>query len=545
MIVTTRSLKVASIMSSFRPYELTGLPREDCLILFTKWAFNDGGERQHPNLVRIGEEIVMKCKGVPLAVRTLGSLLFLKTDESYWISIRDSEMWRLEQSENDILPVLKLSYNHLPSHLQQCLSFFSLYKKDTVYYSDQVVHSWMANGLLEHRKQNQEWEDVGYRYLNELQSRCFIHKEEDHDLFFTFKMHDLIHDLALEVSQKECRIVNCQTEIVDRNVRHLSFCDEKLEKVPQVLKKLKNVRTVIVQEVSKESKTFHESLINICVSNFKYIRALSFRNSPLKALPNSIGNLKHLRDFDLERFYNIRKLPSSFYKLQSLQTLRMYGVPLVQLPENMESLIELRYLEVTGKFKHFKEIQPGSWTSLQCLELLSCENLECLPKGMQYLTSLRRLVLYACLNLESLPQSLKFLTKLEDLRISCCDKINLQMEAEEQGDEDLQLSLKTFALWQLNVFTDLQRSSSTLKEMRIENCYNFAALPAWIKDLTSLHKLEIMNCPKLSALPEGMDNLVELRELNIKRCPEMSRRYRRDGGADWHKIAHIQEVHIK
>ncbi|KAE8684738.1 Leucine-rich repeat containing protein isoform 2 [Hibiscus syriacus] len=114
IIVTTRSLKVASIMSFFHPYELTGLPCEDCLSLFTKLAFNDGDVRRHPNLMRIGEEIVKKCKGVPLAV-------FLKTDESYWISIRDNEIWRLEQSENDILPVLKLSYNHLPSHLQQSL----------------------------------------------------------------------------------------------------------------------------------------------------------------------------------------------------------------------------------------------------------------------------------------------------------------------------------------------------------------------------------------------------------------------------------------
>ncbi|KAK8639114.1 hypothetical protein V6N13_137509 [Hibiscus sabdariffa] len=339
--------------------------------------------------------------------------------------------------------------------------------------------------------------------------------------------------LRLYVSQKECKTVNCQTETVDSNVRHLSFCDEKLEKVPQVLKKLKNVRTVIVQEVSRESKTFHQSLINLCVSNFKYIRALSLCNSPLEALPNSIGTLKHLRDFDLERFYNIKKLPSSFYKLRSLQTLRMYNVPLVQLPENMESLIDLRYLEITVKSKHFKAIQPGCWISLQCLELLSCENLECLPEGMQYLTSLRRLVLYACPNLVSLPRSLKFLTKLDDLRISCCDKINLQMEAEEEGDEDLQLNLKTFALWQLNVFTDLprlllERSSSTLKEIRIENCYSFAALPAWIKDLTSLHKLVVINCPQLSTLPEGMDRLAGLRELNIRR-----------------KIGRIQESHIK
>ncbi|XP_016675106.1 putative disease resistance protein RGA1 [Gossypium hirsutum] len=172
IIVTTRSLKVASIMSSIRPYELKVLPHEDCLILFTKWAFNDGDDRQYPNLMRIGEEIVKKCKGVPLVVRTLGSLLFMKTDESDRISVRDNEIWKLEHAENEILPVLKLSYNHLPSHLQRCFAVMSLYKKDSIYYSDKVIQFWMENGLLEHSKQKQEWVDVGGRYLNELLSRC-------------------------------------------------------------------------------------------------------------------------------------------------------------------------------------------------------------------------------------------------------------------------------------------------------------------------------------------------------------------------------------
>ncbi|XP_017644661.1 putative disease resistance protein RGA1 [Gossypium arboreum] len=425
IIVTTRSLKVASIMSSISPYELKVLPHEDCLILFTKWAFNDGDDRKYPNLMRIGEEIVKKCKGVPSVVRTLGSLLFMKTDEFDWISVRDNEIWKLEHAENEILPVLKLSYNHLPSHLQRCFAVMSLYKKDSIYYSDKVIQFWMANGLLEHSKQKQEWVDVGGRYLNELLSRCLIQKETDYALGFTFKMHDLIHDLALDVSQKECKTVNSQSYVIDENVRHLSFCDDKLLKVPQDLKKLKNVRTVFVHELSTESKTIHESIINLCVSKFKYLRALHLRCSPLTALPNLIGTLKHLRDLDLTGCRNIQKLSSSFYKLRSLQTLRMYGIPLMQLPVSMESLIELRYLEITIKAKHVKETWLQCWAFLQYLGLFECDNLECLPEGMQYLTSLRRLVLFGCPNLVSLPRSLKHLTKLEVLRISCCEKINL------------------------------------------------------------------------------------------------------------------------
>ncbi|KAK8319291.1 hypothetical protein V6Z12_A13G232600, partial [Gossypium hirsutum] len=533
IIVTTRSLKVASIMSSIPPYLLKGLPLEDCLTLFIKWAFNDGEERHYPNLVRIGEEI--------------------KTGESDWIYIRESEIWRLEQHENDILPVLKLSYNHLPSHLQRCLAFLSLYKKDEIYYSDRVIRLWMANGLLEHPKQNQKWEDVGKRYLNELLSRCLIEKEKDFGLDFNFKMHDLVHDLALDVSQKECKTVNSKTEMVAENVRHLLLCDQKLVEVPRVLEEMKNVRTVIIQAASKRpkrSEIVDKSLINLCVSNFKYLRALELTDSPLTALPNSIGTLKHLRDLDLARCEDIQKLPSSFYKLRSLQSLNLGGTYLKQLPDSVQRLIELTHLEITIKGKHSKQIRAGYWTSLQYLKLSLCMNLECLPEGMQYLKSLRTLFLSNFHGLVSLPRSLKFLTKLEHLKIYFCNKINLEIELDEDEDKDLQLRLKTCTVFGLIALTDLPRlllqgSSSTLQQLQISWCENLSVLPAWLLNLTSLHKLKIVGCINLSALPEGIDLLSNLRELTIDGCPELCRRYRRNRGEDWHKIAHIQKVVIE
>ncbi|XP_016719458.2 putative disease resistance protein RGA1 [Gossypium hirsutum] len=357
IIVTTRSLNVAPIMSSIPPYILKGLPLEDCLTLFTKWAFNDGDERHYPNLIRIGEEIVKKCKGVPLA--------------------------------------------------------------DELYVSDRVICLWMANGLLEHPKQNQEWEDVGKRYLNELLSRCLIQMEQDFWSYFTFKMHDLVHDLALDVSQKECKTVNSEAETVDENVRHLLLCDGKLVGVPRVLEEMKNVRT--------------------------YLRALGLRKSPLMALPNSIGTLKHLRDLDLGGCRSKRELPRSFDKLRRLQSLNLGGTGLKQLPDSVQRLIELRHLVITIKTTHLKEIRAGCWTSLQYLELRCCMELECLPEGMQYLKSLRTLVLKHCDSLVSLPRSLKFLSKLEHLEIVGCLRINLKMELEEE-EKDLQLSLKTLSL---------------------------------------------------------------------------------------------------
>ncbi|KAK8262192.1 hypothetical protein V6Z11_D13G239600 [Gossypium hirsutum] len=185
--------------------------------------------------------------------------------------------------------------------------------------------------------------------------------------------------------------------------------------------------------------------LQICLSNFKYLRALGLRKSPLMALPNSIGTLKHLRDLDLGGCRSKRELPRSFDKLRRLQSLNLGGTGLKQLPDSVQRLIELRHLVITIKTTHLKEIRAGCWTSLQYLELRCCMELECLPEGMQYLKSLRTLVLKHCDSLVSLPRSLKFLSKLEHLEIVGCLRINLKMELEEE-EKDLQLSLKTLSL---------------------------------------------------------------------------------------------------
>ncbi|XP_031261359.1 putative disease resistance protein RGA4 [Pistacia vera] len=135
IIVSTRSKTVAEIMGTVSPnfIELQGLSPDDSLLLFKKCAFKDGKGEDFPNLIKIAKDIVGKCKGVPLALRTLGSLLFANTDEDEWLRIKSSDSWQLKQEKEGILPVLKLSYDNLPSHLKQCFAYLSLFPKDYIY----------------------------------------------------------------------------------------------------------------------------------------------------------------------------------------------------------------------------------------------------------------------------------------------------------------------------------------------------------------------------------------------------------------------------
>ena len=118
IIVTTRSEKVGLIMGTLPLQQLARLSEDDCWSLFKKRAFAPEDEDRHPNLITLGKEIVKKCGGLPLAAKTLGSLMRFKREETEWIFLKQSEVWNLQDQENGILPALRLSYYHLPPHLK-------------------------------------------------------------------------------------------------------------------------------------------------------------------------------------------------------------------------------------------------------------------------------------------------------------------------------------------------------------------------------------------------------------------------------------------
>ena len=540
IIVTTRSHSVVSIVETGPIYTLEGLSHDDCLSLFVNWAFKEGKHKEYPNLLEIGEEIVRKCKGVPLAIRTLGSLLFSKDDEWEWKFVRDNEIWKLEQKDGDILPALKLSYDQMSSPLKQCFAFCSLFPKDYVFDRDDLIAFWMAHGLLNSSK-NLELEDVGNMYIKELWSKSFfqgVHISFQHFRHF-FKMHDLVHDLAVKVAEEECLVVDFQTQNIAQTVRHLSFSlNDYGRKVPTYFYTLSNgVRTTLFPV-----KQIHPALVKAFISRFKCLRVLNLSHSFFEELSSSIGTLKHLRSLSLAGNKGIKKLPNSICELYNLQTLLLHGCSrLEQLPKDTKKMISLRYLTVTTTCTRLFENGVCCLNSLRFLHVFGCSRLEVLFQGMDgSLTNLRRLVVAGCKNLTSLTHDIKYLTTLETLVIEDCKELNL-MGGEDSRELNLSLqkleitnmpNLKVLPQW-------LQGSANTLQHLRIKMCRYLVDLPEWLPSLKSLHTLEIFSCPKLSSLPEGTDRLTALKELRIEGCSELIMKCEEK---DRFKIAHIPTV---
>ena len=521
VLVTTRNHAIAKMMGTRTSCILKGLSPKDSLLVFVKWAFKDGEEKNYPDLMEIGKEIVQKCGALPLALRTLGSSLFLIVDVEEWKFIRDSEIWNLPQKEDDILPAIKLSYDQLPSYLKRCFACFSLFPKDFQFCTLNVSVIWDALGFLPPPNRGKTLEETSIQLLHELWSRSFLQDFTNYGAgVCAFKLHDLVHDLSLYVARDEFQLLKFPDENISENVLHLSFIKNDLLGLTPVPTGL---RTMIFPKGAN-----NEAFLNNLVSRCEFLRDLRLVNSTYKSLPRSIGKLKHLRYLNLENSIELKSLPNSVCKLQNLHILQLNGCKKLQTLPKIGNLISLRQLFITTKQFNFPDKEIAKLTSLERLWVDSCGNLETLLLEGIPLSNLEWLNISSCGNLKSMSPFHVF-PNLEILGIKNCPKLKLSLGNDNQIPK-LKLKLLTLnSLPQLVSFPNwLQGCADTLRILVIANCENFDELPEWLSALICLHKLELEDCPKLLSLPKDAHCLSNLEGLSIKGCPELCRSVRRE-----------------
>jgi hypothetical protein len=327
IIVTTRSVRVVRIIGATSWHALEGLPQEKAWSLFVKMAFEQGQLPENQAFISLGKEIVEKCGGVPLAIRTIGGLLRSKDSENEWQYFKNYELSKITQEEesdiSSILKTLKLSYDHLPSHLKQCFAYCRLFPKDYKIDVNTLICLWAAQGFIKLSNPKQRVEDVGRKYFMELLWRSFFQDVEKDELgnIACCKMHDLMHDLATLVGGKESTMLNSSGENIGEKVRHVSFdLVDSSSQFPIPMLKGKKIRTILSSSVGGSLGSL---TCDALVSNLNYLRTLDLSNLNLLVVPHSIGELKHLRYLDLSKNENIKILPNSITKLLNLQTLKL------------------------------------------------------------------------------------------------------------------------------------------------------------------------------------------------------------------------------
>ena len=578
ILVTTRKDQVAKMMESANPIKLDELSEEDCWLVFSKIAFFDKDPQQCEQLEDFGRQISKKCKGLPLAAKTLGSLMHFKKSREEWRNVLSNNLWELEDVERGLFAPLLLSYFDLPSPLKRCFSYCAVFPKDHLFDVDELVYMWTAHGFVE-PKGNMEVENMAQEYFENLVIRSFFQECREYlPIVKRYKMHDIVHDFAQSITE----------------ARHLGYSTGS--QFPPSTNRSKNLRTVIFFSYSDYN-------MSNLVQNFSYLRVLTLQLR--MELPDTIGNLIHLRYLDLryrdlsERIMPFSRnkwvLPETICDLCNLQFLKLKSDPRFQsiiFPQEIGKLINLRLL--IG----YNLVIPrgiGRLTSLRTLKgvFVSDEDGEgCKFEELKNLIHLRDLSLFfkedfliildrnyrrieskvLILNALEPPQDLEklrigyyqgttmspiWLASLTNLKELYLDHASEFMSLPPLGKIPCLESLTIEFAWRLKkVGVEFLGIESENKKEDIKIFPNLKSLSfMWLNEweewsgiggkededcitiMPRLQKLTIRYCRKLKSLPDFL-HTTPLKELEIHSCPIIYKRCRRETGEDWHNISH-------
>ncbi|GKU88573.1 hypothetical protein SLEP1_g2823 [Rubroshorea leprosula] len=545
------------------------LSDDDCLSLFATHALGASNFDGHPILKGIGEEIVKKCKGLPLAAKTLGGLLRGKANYDEWEDMLRSKIWDILEERGGIVPALKLSYHHLPSHLKRCFAYCAIFSKDYEFDKNELVLLWMAEGLIQDAKGGKQAWDLGLAYFHDLLSRSFFQRSNSNKTLFV--MHDLINDLAQSVAGEICFHFenNCGDKLAAsiKKLRHLSFTRRQYDifKRFEVFDSAKSLRTFIALPVDTSSSTaccyLSKDVLQELVAELRYLRVLCLSGYCLDKLPYSIGHLEHLRYLNLS-YTTITQLPESVGYLFNLQTFLLCGCKeLTKLPQGIENLINLLVFDLTDTEKLVEmPLHIGNLKSLQILSKFIVGNDN--QFGIKELKDLMHLKGEFCImGLENVVDSrdawhanLMDKQDLDALDLKWSEFLDYQNEEDEMHEPMSEWNLESLtSLKELNI-----AGAPNITSFPDENCFlptslslifiarlnNLESLSPALQNLTSLEELEVVDCPKLRHLPrEGLP--ATLGRLCIRNCEHLKRKCLKKKGAYSTRIAHIPNVEIE
>ncbi|MQM10405.1 hypothetical protein Taro_043300 [Colocasia esculenta] len=422
------------------------------------------------------------------------------------MGILESKVWEKGDEDGGILSVLKLSYDHLPSHLKQCFAYCSIFPKNYKFDRLELVHLWMAQGFVQTRGRKR-MEDVGTEYFNDLLDRSFFQFVDG-----KFAIHDLMLDLAQLVSHCDQSILEIEgsppeTFLEDAyQLRHLSLSINSTQLNRTSLEGLcrcRGLRTLAFN--------FHRSIkFQIPRDLFlrlNMLRVLDLSFGGLETLPDSVGILVHLRYLDL-RGNNFTRLPESLCHLHLLQTLRLKGCDHInKLPQGFSNLINLRHLEAEPHLLS----QVVGFGKLTCLQELA-----------------------------SFPISKRNGIKIEDLKDmnelrGMISIRNLQWVSGKEEATQAMLSSKRYLRnlemsWDGHVGRfELEEEilgalvpPSGLKELSIK-CYDGLKFPSWMEQqsLAMLESLCLSQWRNLNSLPLLWQRLPFLKTIELVGCPQL------------------------
>ncbi|KAL6334263.1 hypothetical protein AAG906_014661 [Vitis piasezkii] len=463
--------KICNEMEVQRKFRVECLAQEEALALFLE-KVGENTLNSHPDISRLSKKMAERCKGLPLALITVGRAMAHKNSPHEW----DQAIQELEK-----FPEYEIR-------------------------KDELIEHWIGEGFFD-GKDIYEARRRGHKIIEDLKNACLL--EEGDGFKECIKMHDVIHDMALWIAQECGKKVNkilvseslgqVEAERVTswKEAKRISLWGWNIEKLPGT-PHCSNLQTLFVRECIR-LRTFPRGFFQF----MPLIRVLDLSATHcLTNLPDGIDRLMNLEYINLS-MTKIRELPIGIMKLTKLRCLLLDGVPPFVIPPHViSSLSSLQLFSMydgnalSSDHEHLLE-ELESIESMDEISLSFCSAvaLNKLRSSDKLQRCIRRLSLHDCRDIKFLELSAIFLNHLETLVIF-------------NGLQLIEMEIK-----------NVEKEGSK----GFEESYHILSPELIVRDNQHFHRLrhvKIWNCPKLWELT-WLVYAVHLESLNVQLCESM------------------------
>ncbi|XP_057447028.1 disease resistance-like protein DSC1 [Lotus japonicus] len=482
IIVTTRYKDVFD--QGVGVYQVMEMNFDEALKLFSLNAF----QQDHPTreYIHLSERAVEYAKGIPLALKILGSYLRSKRPEEW-----ESALEKLKKiPKAEIYDALRLSYDGLDHEEQDIfLDIACCLKGET---KSRITRVLDGCGF---------YTDIGMRSL---QDKSLITVSKDN----TVQMHDLIQEMGWQIVREES---------MKQPGKRSRLWDPK--EIYDVLKNNRgtdNIESIAldtsqIKEVTISPQAFHRMyklrLLNFHMPSWEK-RSNVLISRGLECMPDELTYLR----WDC---FPLKSLPPSFCA-EKLVELNLKHSLVEELWDGVQDLANLKSLYLSGCNRLIELPDFSMAQKLEEVHLDDCTSLLKVPSSILSLDNLFALNLRGCKQLRYI-QSEKQSRSLQWFTLRGCSRLVKYAFCSEKLKY---LSLDGTGIEELPSLVGQVKDSSSISH---DHCERLQNLPNTIYEIGLDSSTQLLDCPKLEKLPPTFDSSFSMTTLYLDNCSNLSR----------------------
>ncbi|KAL4637273.1 hypothetical protein ACB092_03G066300 [Castanea dentata] len=371
LLLTSRFRDVLGIYMDAKEIFYVGvLSHNESVYLFSKIV---GDLVENLNLQSTMIEVVKECDGLPIAITTVANALKNQKNPNVWKDalrqLKRANPTQIKGMHEKVYSSIKFSYKFLSKEAQSLFLFCSSFEEDEVIEIDLLWRYLVGLDFFEDVYKMEDVRNRVHTLVESLKVSCLLLEGYRSG---TFKMHDVIRDVAIYIADKEKEMLTIRSS-------------EDSEKMSNMRKLKESIGIALFQaKFSELPKRLECPRLNFII--------LGDKENSLRIPNHFFEGAKELKVLVLMRVS--LPLPSSLSFLQNLQTLALL---------NCES----EDIALIGELKNLKAL------------VLVDSKIKQLPMGIRQLTQLQLLDLRRCSELEAIPSNvLSNLKKLEEIHMN-------------------------------------------------------------------------------------------------------------------------------